>query len=65
MDGIPPVLRSRDTQNAPGPADALDHAGPGPALGARERPATFTGTATRLPNGEWRLTGIRLKQKVW
>jgi len=31
----------------------------------RQRPATFTGTATRLPNGEWRLTGIRLKQKVW
>jgi hypothetical protein len=32
----------------------------------RERPAKFTGTATRLPNGgEWRLTGIRLTQKVW
>jgi hypothetical protein len=31
----------------------------------RQRPATFTGTATRLPNGEWRLTGIRLQQKVW
>jgi hypothetical protein len=31
----------------------------------RQRPATFTGTATRLPNGEWRLTGTRLNQKVW